>query len=248
MDAMILAAGLGTRLGDVTRDTPKALVDVAGVPVLERVARRLIEAGASCLIINVHHHAGRIVEFVESRGGFGVDVVFSREAGAPLETGGGLLHAAPHFRDDLPFLLHNVDVLCDVDLRALFQAQLDAGPAALATLAVSRRETSRQLLFDDAGLVGRHDARSGERRLVRQATGEPGPLAFAGIHAVSPRIFGLLTERGAFSILDAYLRLAGAGHRIGAFDMGDARWLEIGNPARLEAARAAIAADERGAS
>ncbi|MGH7449162.1 MAG: sugar phosphate nucleotidyltransferase, partial [Longimicrobiales bacterium] len=120
MDAMILAAGLGTRLGDLTRDTPKALLDVGGVPVIERVARRLIAAGTDHLIINVHHHAERIIEFVRSRDDFGVRVSFSLEQDAPLETGGGLLHASELFGRDGSFFLHNVDVLCDLDLAAMY--------------------------------------------------------------------------------------------------------------------------------
>src|SRR5690606_7678227 len=116
-----------TRLGELTRDVPKALVEVGGVPALEHVARRLIAAGADRLIINVHHHADRIIEFVESRDGFGVSVEFSREDERPLETGGGLLHAAPLFRRDAPFLLHNVDVLTGADLGALYAAQVESG-------------------------------------------------------------------------------------------------------------------------
>ena len=113
MEAMILAAGVGERLRPLTEHAPKALVEVAGVPMLERVARRLIDAGADRLIINVHHHADQIEEYVRRRGGFGVEIRFSREEGAPLETGGGLLAAAPLFERSQPFLLHNVDVISD---------------------------------------------------------------------------------------------------------------------------------------
>ena len=235
MDAMILAAGLGTRLGAVTRDRPKALVDVAGVPILERVARRLIDAGADRLIVNVHHHAELIAAFIAERSGFGVDVHIAREVDAPLETGGGLLNAAALFRGDEPFFLHNVDVLCDADLRALYAAH--RASEAVATLAVSERDTARYLLFDDAGLCGRWDARTDTRTDLRPCQGEPRRRAFAGIHVLSPAIFELITERGAFSIMAPYTRLAAAGHRIADFDIGAARWLEIGNPDRLEAAR-----------
>ena len=235
MDAMILAAGVGSRLGELTATLPKALVPVGGVPVLERVARRLIDAGADRLIINVHHHARQIIEYVEQRGGFGVDVRFSPEADAPLETGGGLLHAAPHFRRDAPFFLHNVDVLSDLDLGALYRDHARSG--ALATLAVNQREASRYLLFDVAGLYGRFDRRNGVRAEVRPAAGGAVQYAFAGVHVVSPDIFERITERGAFSIIDLYLRLAGEGADIRAFPIGPALWLEIGSPARLEAAR-----------
>jgi N-acetyl-alpha-D-muramate 1-phosphate uridylyltransferase len=240
MDAMILAAGLGTRLGDVTRDLPKALVDVAGTPILEHVARRLIGAGADRLIINVHHHADRIVDFVESRDGFGVDVRFSRESGEPLETGGGLLHAAAHFRRDAPFLLHNVDVLCDTDLSAIYEAHRASD--ALATLAVSDRDTSRYLLFDDRGLAGRLNGRTGERTMFREPAGGEWRTAFAGIHVIEPALLDRISEQGAFSIMAVYARLAAEGERIAAHDISSATWLEIGNPERLAAARQAFAA------
>jgi NDP-sugar pyrophosphorylase family protein len=248
MDAMILAAGLGTRLREHTQDTPKALVQVGGVAVLEHVARRLVAAGADRLIINLHHHAERIIEHVQQRAGFGVDVVFSHETDAPLETGGGLRHAAALFRADLPFFLHNVDVLCDADLRRMYAAHL--GGDALATLAVQQRQSSRQLLFDERGLCGRVDARADPPHTDPRAAATHGPrpaadaavlrVAFAGIHVISPTLLALLTERGAFSIIDAYLRLAAAGHRIRQYDIGDAVWLEIGTPERLAAARRAL--------
>jgi N-acetyl-alpha-D-muramate 1-phosphate uridylyltransferase len=239
MDAMILAAGLGTRLGAITEHTPKALVDVAGRSALEHVARRLIEAGADRLIINLHHHAQRIVAHVEERGGFGADVVFSHEEGAPLETGGGVLAAAPLFRRDAPFFLHNVDVLTDADLRAMYDAHLQAD--ALATLAVSDRHSSRTLLFDDYGLFGRADARADTTIIVRTPSSSTRQWAFAGIHVVSPSLLDRFVETGAFSIMQAYLRLAGEGAKLSPFDITGATWLEIGTPERLEAARRAIA-------
>ncbi|HSK20148.1 MAG TPA: nucleotidyltransferase family protein [Longimicrobiales bacterium] len=238
MDAMILAAGLGTRLGDLTQDTPKALIDVGGVPVLERVARRLIAAGADHIIINVHHHADRIIEFVRSRDDFGVAVSISHEEDAPLETGGGLLHAKPLFRGEGSFFVHNVDVLCDVDLRAMHTAHVHSG--ALATLAVSRRDTSRYLLFDETGLCGRMHAQGGGPAEVHADCADPVPFAFAGIHVISPALLDMITETGAFSIIDLYLRLASIGRPIAKFDIGGARWLEIGNPERLADARRAF--------
>lgn len=235
MDAMILAAGVGSRLGRITADTPKALVTVAGVPVLEHVARRLIAAGADRLIINVHHHADQIVEFVRGRDGFGVEVVFSHEPDAPLETGGGLWHAAPWFRRDRPFFLHNVDVLSEIDLQTLYRAHERS--AGLATLAMHERRSSRYLLFDDAGLCGRNDTRTGDVTYAREVRGTPHQLAFCGIHVISPELLDRITERGAFSIIDLYLRLAGEGASIGVFDASGSLWLEIGSPERLEQAR-----------
>ncbi len=258
---MILAAGLGTRLRPLTDDVPKALIQVGGVPMLERVARRLVGAGADRLIINVHHHADQIEAFVEARHGFGVEVVLSRETDAPLETGGGLLNAAPLLRRDAPFFLHNVDVITDIPLDALYAGHLAAGGQAfgeagpgrparprspnqgpLATLAVHERATRRFLLFDDRGLCGWENlpggGRRGERLEARPAAGQVRRRAFAGIHVVEPTLLDLLTERGAFSIVGAYMRLASAGWDIRSHDVTGCTWLEIGDPDRLERARA----------
>lgn len=242
MEAMILAAGLGTRLRPLTEHTPKALVDVGGVPMLERVARRLVAAGAHRLIVNVHHLGEQVEAFVAAKDGFGVEVAISREEGdEPLETGGGLMAAAPLFERDAPFLLHNVDVVTDLDLTALHAAH-EPGDA-LATLAVNDRETSRPLLFDDEGLYGKVDRRPGRegREVVREPVGPATEIGFAGVHVLSPRIFDLITERGKFSIMGPYLRLAAGGHTIRPHDVSDALWLEVGNPDRLEEARRAVA-------
>ncbi len=245
MDGMILAAGLGTRLRPLTDTRPKALIEVGGVPMLERVARRMVAAGVDRLIINVHHHADQVVRFIEDRGGFGVDVRISREEPAPLETGGGLAHARGHFHGDEPFLLHNVDVITDVDLGAMVAAHGEAdrrdraegGPGVLATLAVQGREAARFLRFDDAGLQARVDTRPGGGvDTARPVRGETVDRAFAGIHVISPEIFDLLDD-GAYSIIEPYLRLAGEGRRILPYDITGSLWLEIGDPDRLETAR-----------
>lgn len=232
---MLLAAGLGTRLRPLTDHTPKALVDVGGVPILERVARRAIAAGADRLVINTHHLGERIEAYVRARDGFGVPVAFSREAEAPLETGGGLLHAAPLLRRDGPILLHNADILTDLPLRALLDAHAASG--ALATLAVMDRPSARKLLFDGAGLLGRIDEGKGVDVRVRPAVGAVTALAFGGVHALDPALLDRITERGAFSILDPYLRLAGEGARLLPFRVDGAVWLDIGRPAQLEEAR-----------
>jgi len=236
VDALILAAGLGTRLRPLTDHTPKALIDVGGVPMLERVARRLIDAGADRLIVNTHYLADQIEAFLAGRDGFGVAWEVSREPGdAPLETGGALAHAEPRFRRDAPFFLHNADVLTEIPLREMYDAHVAGG--ALATLAVMDRPTSRHLLFDDRGLLGRMDAKKDLDLRVRDAVGEVRKLAFGGVHVISPRIFDRLTERGAFSILDPYLRLAGEGEAILPFRVDAHTWIDIGSPAQLEEAR-----------
>lgn len=243
---MILAAGLGTRLRPLTDRLPKALVEVDGVPMLERVARRLVAAGVRRLVVNVHHHADQVARFVTERDGFGVEVAISREEGeVPLETGGGLLAAAPLFEKRGPFFLHNVDVISEVDLGAMYEAHRAAD--ALATLAVQDRETSRPLLVDGEGVYGVANRRSGWRREARAPSGRAREVAFAGIHVVSPAFFELAHERGRFSIWDPYLRLVREGHRLAAFDIGEARWLEVGTPERLERARSLLRAERASA-
>ncbi len=236
---MILAAGLGIRLRPLTERTPKALVEVAGVPMIERVARRLAEAGADRIIVNVHHHAELVERFLDGLAGrLGVEIAVSREDERPLDTGGGLLRAAPLFRADAPFFLHNVDVLSEIDLGALYRAH-ERG-AGLATLAVHDRETSRFLLLDEDGLFGWENTRAGTSRASRVSRGAVRRAAFTGIHVVSPEIFARLTETGVFSILDAYLRLAAEGRPVSAHDVTGAFWFEMGTPERLARAESLL--------
>jgi len=237
---MIFAAGLGTRLGAIGETTPKALIEIAGQTMLERTARRLAGAGARRVVVNVHHHAAQIERYLAGHD-FGVEILLSRETERPLETGGGLLHARGLFTAGEPLLLHNVDVLTDFALGDLLARHEASG--AVATLAVQERDTARQLLFDDVGLFGREDRRDGTRREARPPRGTVRALAFSGIQACAPRLLDLVTERGVFRIVDVHLRLAAAGHVIAPWVPERGRWLEIGNPERLEAARALL---ERG--
>lgn len=244
VDAMILAAGLGTRLRPLTDTIPKALIEVGGVPMLERVARRLVAAGADRLIVNLHHHADRVERFL-AEADLGAEVAISREPERPLGTGGGLARAAPLFRGGRSFLLHNVDVVSDLDLEALHAAHR-AGEA-MATLAVSRRETSRRLLFDATGLLGWENAETGESKEVRDPAGPIERWPFAGVHAIAPRIFDWMPATGAaviepFSIVEVYLRASSEGERIVPWDAGEATWMEVGDPERLERARRAVEA------
>ncbi|MBW3660574.1 MAG: NTP transferase domain-containing protein [Gemmatimonadetes bacterium] len=235
---MILAAGLGTRLAPITDTIPKALVEVGGVPMLERIARRLVAAGADRLIVNVHHHVDRIETFLENAD-LGVEVAISREPERPLGTGGGVKAARALFRRDRPFFLHNVDILTDADLDSMYADHV--GSDASASLAVGRRETSRFLLFDEIGLYGWSNTGTGDSVTAREPAGQTDRWPFAGIHVVDSELLDLLTEEGTFSILAAYLRLSAAGHRIVAWDIGGSEWMEIGNLERLERARRAVA-------
>lgn len=235
-EAVVFAAGLGTRLRPLTEKRPKALVAVRGVPMLERVARRLVDAGIERLVVNVHAFADQIEAFVVAQKGFGVEVAFSRETERPLETGGGLRHAGPLLKGAGPVLVHNVDVLSDLDLGALLAAHEASG--ALATLATRRRPSARQLLFDDEGLVGRIDRGRDLEVRVRAPRGEVRELAFSGIHAFSRPLLARIEERGAFSVVDLWLRLAAAGARIRPYEHTDGGWIDIGRPADLARAEA----------
>jgi NDP-sugar pyrophosphorylase family protein len=239
MDAMILAAGLGTRLRPLTNDVPKALVRVGDVAMLERVADRLVDAGADRLVINVHHHGDKVEAFLAEWSRPGVEVRISREDPEVLETGGGLKHAREHFRGDAPFILHNVDVISTVDLEALHRDHVERTP--LATLAVSDRDTSRPLLFDERGLYG-HGLRDGSVRTARPPEGETRALGFCGIHVLDPRILDLMDEEGKFSIIPVYMRLAADGERILPWDIGDALWVDVGTHERLARAREIVGA------
>jgi NDP-sugar pyrophosphorylase family protein len=242
MDGVIFAAGLGTRLKPLTDSRPKALVEVGGVAMLERTARRLISAGVDRLVINTHAFAQQIDDFVRARDGFGVDVRISHEKDLLLETGGGLLAARRHLRGDGPFFVHNADVYTDLDLRALYAAHEAHG--CLVTLATMERPSSRGLLFDDEGLCGRVNDDADGEVLVRTAVGTPRRLAFACAHVVEPRFFELLQEHGRFGIFEPYLRLAAAGEHLEAHRVDGCTWVDIGSPEQLARAEA-LAADER---
>jgi len=232
MKAMILAAGLGTRLRPLTSDRPKALVEIGGRSLLEITLSRLRTFGVGEVIVNVHHFADVVVDYLKANNNFGMRIEVSREE-ALLDTGGGLKKAAWFFLEessglDEPFVLHNVDVVSTIDLEPMRQSHIERG--ALATLAVQERETSRYLLFDEQHyLCGRRTGGDQASRLVRPGQ-QVEALAFSGIHIISPRIFSLLTEEGAFSIIDSYLRLAARGEKILAFRADKNYWRDLGRP------------------
>jgi NDP-sugar pyrophosphorylase family protein len=232
MKAMILAAGLGTRLRPLTDNRPKALVEVAGRTMLEITLSRLRALDIREVIINVHHFADMVVDYLKKNDNFGMRIEVSRED-ILLDTGGGLKKAAPFFLEDSsafqePFVLHNVDIISTIDLRRM--VQFHAENEALATLAVQARETSRYLLFDEQlQLCGRRSGRDQKDELVRSS--EPAQaLAFSGIHIISPRLFAMMTEEGAFSIITSYLRIAALGGKIMAFRADEYYWRDLGKP------------------
>jgi len=237
MKAMILAAGLGTRLRPLTDDRPKALVEIAGRTLLEITLARLRAFGISDAIINVHHFADMIIDYLKTNDNFGMRIAISREE-VLLDTGGGLKKAAYFFGDDSrgredPFILHNVDVISTIDLRRMVQFHTEN--QALATLAVQDRETSRYLLFNKAGeLCGRRSA--GEKTELLRSAEQVQALAFSGIHVISPRLFALMSEEGAFSIITSYLRLAARGEKILSFRADEYYWRDLGKLDNVEQA------------
>ena len=229
MKAMILAAGLGTRLRPLTNDRPKALVTVAGRTLLEIALARLRIFGVREVIVNAHHYAERIVEYLQANNNFGMRIELSREAEL-LETGGGLKKAEWFFSGSLqePFILHNVDVLSAIDLGCMMRFHAEQN--ALATLAVQERQSSRSLLFDEQGrLCGRRVGRDAQAEMLRSAA-QAQALGFCGIHVLSPQIFTKMNEEGAFSIIDAYLHLAAQGEKIVAFRADESYWRDLGRP------------------
>jgi NDP-sugar pyrophosphorylase family protein len=252
MKAMILAAGLGTRLRPLTDTRPKALVEIQDRTLLEIALTRLRTFGIAEAIINVHHFADMVEQYLKSKNNFGMRLALSREDDVLLDTGGGLKKAAWFFQEnpsragsgrdhaivaDKPFLLHNVDVISTIDLAAMLQFHSEH--RALATLAVQARESSRQLLFNtQLQLSGRRtDTKDQKVAIPREARDLPlgplHPLAFSGIHIISPRLLPLLTETGPFSIIDSYLRLSSQGEKILAFRHDNSYWRDLGKPADL---------------
>jgi NDP-sugar pyrophosphorylase family protein len=241
MKAMILAAGLGTRLRPLTCDRPKALVEVAGRTLLEIALHRLRSFGICEVIINVHHFADKVLEFLQANHDFGMKIVISREDEL-LDTGGGLKKTADFFlqgssSEDTsgePFLLHNVDVLSSINLGEMVKVHRETG--ALATLAVQQRESSRYLLFDGhLQLCGRSVQGDPNAEKVRPAA-KLLERAFSGIHVISPRIFSQMSEGSIFPIIPEYLRLAGEGEKILAYQADGFYWRDLGTPESLKQA------------
>lgn len=244
MDAMILAAGEGRRLLPLTRGTPKALIDVAGRPALARVFGALEEAGADHIIVNAHHHADLVESAARALASERVHVTVSREDHdhpSPLETGGALAHAREALTGEAPFFVHNADVLTDLPLRRVYEAHLADFEDRIATLVVTRRDTSRPLVFDEVGLCARRNRTEGWEVVARHPEGPEVEVGFAGIQVLSPAILRYFRQRGTYSIIDVYMRLVAAGERVARFDATDSAWYDIGTPERLEVARRALA-------
>ncbi len=231
MKAMILAAGLGTRLKPFTDKHPKALATVNGKTLLQRNIEYLAGFGIKDVIINVHHFANQITELIKKNKGFGSNITISDESDAILETGGGLKKAGWFFSDStLPFVLINVDVLTNMDLGDMVAQHKKLNP--IATLAVTSRNTSRYFLFDEmTNLCGWKNEKTGEQKMSREAS-KISQKAFSGIHVISPEIFSLMKNKGKFSMVDVYLDLA-KNHAITAFDHSNTKFIDVGKPESL---------------
>jgi NDP-sugar pyrophosphorylase family protein len=229
---MILAAGLGTRLRPLTDSRPKALVEVAGRTLLEITLARLRRYGVREVIVNAHHFADMVGEYLKRNDNFGMRIEVSREEEL-LDTGGGLKKAAWFFLEEAqgreePFILHNVDVISTIDLGRM--VEFHTAHQALATLAVQERETSRYLLFDQQGqLCGRRRAEDGTTELVRSSP-KLQALAFCGIQVISPRLLTMMGDEGVFSIIACYMKLAAREEKILAFRADEYYWRDLGRP------------------
>lgn len=229
MKAMILAAGLGTRLKPITDNKPKALIEIDGTTLLELIIKKLEFYGFSEIVVNVHHFAHLVTEFIRSKQ-FGSEIIISDETERLLDTGGGILNAQQYLDGDQPFLVHNVDILSDIKLDELYRKQVEGN--SLATLAISNRRSSRVLLFDESmQLSGWKNLDKGDRIITRCGR-ELNPFAFNGIYVIDPAVFKVIEKRGTRSIIDIFLELSKS-HLITGVDFSKNMFLDIGKHENL---------------
>lgn len=236
MQAMIFAAGLGTRLRPMTDTMPKALVRVGGEPLLHRVIMNLKQAGFGRIVVNVHHFAQQIVDYLAANGNFGIDICISDESGALLDTGGGIRKAEPLFDSSEPILIHNVDIMSNVNLAEFYASSSNHD----ATLLVSSRQTSRYLVFDgDMRLGGWINVRTGETKGPNYSSSLT-RYAFSGIHVFSPRLFPMMADwQDKFGIIDFYLKACATADIRGEVKPG-LRLLDVGKLDSLKEAEAFV--------
>ncbi|MGC9472266.1 MAG: nucleotidyltransferase family protein [Bacteroidales bacterium] len=232
---MILAAGMGTRLGRYTRHQPKALLQVGRYTLLEQAVKKLVSHGITHIVVNVHHHAQQVREYIERQGGFGADMEISGEEDRLLDTGGGIFKAAPFLSRAQYCVVYNADVVSNINLSRMIEKHLASN--ALATLAVRERDASRYLLFDESGrLRAWKNVRTGEIMGDMAGNGELVPLAFSGIHVLSTKIFELYKAgTPSFPIIPVYLELA-RNHRVMAYPHNKDVWMDVGKPEQIEEA------------
>lgn len=227
--AMILAAGVGSRLKPWTDFHPKALAIVNGKSLLQRNIEYLQQYGIMNVVVNVHHFAEQIIEAIDTCNGWGSKITISDETEEVLETGGGLLKAAHYLQNSSPIVVMNVDILTELNLQAMIGYHQEKKP--LATLATTNRETSRYFLFDEGNnLCGWRNVKTGEEKpSPPPKQGSKTQRAFSGIHIIEPGIFSLIKQQGKFSLVDVYLDLMKE-HTIKSFDHSDSRMIDVGKP------------------
>ena len=243
MQAMIFAAGLGTRLQPLTNDRPKAMVEVAGKPLLEHVILKLKKQGFSHIVVNVHHFGQQIIDFLHNNQNFGVDIQVSDEREQLLNTGGGIKRALPLFDLSKPILIHNVDIACDIDLADLYHRSEGMMPEKAALLVTSQRKTSRFLLFNREGLLRGWLNEKPEGNIGKcmgtENIDDLERFPFSGIHVLMPGIYEALRQYPdeVFSIIDFYLS-ACMEHPIAHTILPqDCRWVDCGKVEALSKAR-----------
>ncbi|MCL2027283.1 MAG: nucleotidyltransferase family protein [Bacteroidales bacterium] len=241
--AFILAAGLGVRLKPFTETEPKALVEVNGKPLLQRLIEKLKENGYTEIVINVHHFADLVINFLNANQNFGVKIQISDEREQLLDTGGAILKAKCFLENESNFLVHNVDILSDMDFSKIAEQHVKSN--ALATMAVRDRPTDRKFLFHTTGkapneinwhLRGWQNTKTNEKILLDSSSETLTPLAFSGIHIISSDIFKHINQSGKFSIVETYLDLAKT-FDICGFRHDEDLWLDVGKPEQLELAQ-----------
>lgn len=244
MNAMIFAAGLGTRLRPLTDHRPKALIEVEGKTLLEHNILKLKDAGFDHIVVNVHHFGEQIIDFLKANDNFGIDIRVSDERGELLDTGGGIKAAFPLFEEDGPILIHNVDIISDIDVRAIYDAHVNAAVRPAATLAVNQRKTQRYLLFnEEMNLCGWTNIATGELKpaeFIEALENDQVSLeqlhrfAFSGIHVVDQQLVPYFMNRDerVFPIMDFYLSICHQVH-LHAVDVSGLQWVDCGKPESL---------------
>lgn len=228
---MILAAGYGTRLRPLTDTIPKALVEINGTPLVALVIKKLIAAGVREIVVNLHHYADQIITYLEKNRNFGITIHLSHEQEI-LGTGGGVLKASEFLKNEIPFILHNVDVVSNIPLVTMLEHH--KSNAAMATLALMNRETSRYFIVDEQNKIcGHENVTKNLIRLRREPAGETTRKAFCGIHIISPEIFNYMEKSSHFSIVDDYLDVIENGQSISGFPADQYYWKDIGKQETL---------------
>ncbi len=239
MKAMVFAAGLGSRLKPLTEKKPKALIEVAGKPILYWVIKKLVNYDFTSIVINVHHHAGILKEAIKSLP-FKAEFIISNEEDCLLDTGGGLLKAKQWLDGCEPFLVHNVDIMSNINLHELYSNHLKNG--GIATLATSKRNSERYFLWEENKLAGWENTITKEKVIVKNIKGTLKRKAFSGIHVINPEIFENIEDAGKFSLKKVYLDLADK-KNIFSYDHDHKYWFDLGTTEKIKKAEKIINTD-----